>query len=256
MNLKKYIELSNDYKNNSQKIRVITESFVEENFYCPYCGGNLISRPNNEKVKDFDCSKCNENYELKSKQGKGLGKKVTDGAYNTMIERIISYNNPNFYFLNYDIVSLDVINFCAVPKYFFVPEIIEKRKPLSQNAKRAGWIGCNILIEQIPNSGKIFYVKDKQIQSKDKVIEEWNKINFLQSSKNIQAKGWLLDVMNCVDKIKKPNFSLADIYKFETYLKDRHPNNNNIQAKIRQQLQILRDKDYLRFEGEGLYSLR
>lgn len=245
-----------NYKSQSQKTRIFTEEWVSKYIFCPYCGANLISCQNNDKVRDFDCSKCNENYELKSKRGKSLGRKITDGAYDAMVTRISSNNNPNFYFLNYDVVSFDVINFCAVPKYFFIPEIIEKRKPLSENAKRAGWIGCNIFIEQIPNSGKIFYVKDKQIQSKDKIMEEWGKMNFLQFSKNIQAKGWLLDIMSCVDKVKKPNFSLADIYKFETYLKDRHPDNNNIQAKIRQQLQILRDKDYLRFEGRGLYSLQ
>jgi type II restriction enzyme len=32
-----------------------------------------------------------------------------------------------------------VNNFFVIPKYFFIPEIIEKRKPLSETAKRAGW---------------------------------------------------------------------------------------------------------------------
>lgn len=53
MNLKKYIELSNDYKSKSQKTRVFTEPFVEENFYCPYCGADLIGRVNNDKVRDY-----------------------------------------------------------------------------------------------------------------------------------------------------------------------------------------------------------
>jgi len=62
-----------------------------------------------------------------------------------MIERLQSDSNPNFFFLNYDKNSLDAINFIVIPKYFFIPEIIEKRKPLSQTARRAGWVGCNIL---------------------------------------------------------------------------------------------------------------
>ena len=33
-----------------------------------------------------------------------------------------------------------------IPKHFFVPDIIEKRRPLAENARRAGWVGCNIII--------------------------------------------------------------------------------------------------------------
>jgi type II restriction enzyme len=60
----------------------------------------------------------------------------------------------------------------------------------------------------------------------------------------------------CIDKINKSRFNLSDIYKFEKYLKLKHPENNNIQAKIRQQLQILRDKGYLTFESRGRYKLK
>ena len=58
-----------------------------------------------------------------------MGKKIVDGAYKTMIERLQSNSNPNFFFLNYDTNSFDIVNFIVIPKYFFVPEIIEKRKP-------------------------------------------------------------------------------------------------------------------------------
>jgi type II restriction enzyme len=254
MNLNKYLELGMSYKNNSQKARVFTEPFVEENFYCPYCGASLIACKNNDKVRDFDCSGCNQNYELKSKQGKSLGKKVPDGKYMTMIERISSNSNPNFYFLNYDKTSFDVINFCAVPSYFFTPNIIIPRAKGIPN--RSDYIMCSIDISGIPNSGKIFYIKDKKIISKTKVLDDWNKTLFLKASKNIQVKGWLLDIMQCIDKINKNQFTLSDIYQFENYLKLKHPENNNIQAKIRQQLQILRNKNYLRFESRGKYKLK
>jgi type II restriction enzyme len=39
-------------------------------------------------------------------------------------------------------------------------------------------------------------------------------------------------------------------------LKAKHPANNNIKAKIRQQLQFLRDKDLLEFIGDGRYKLK
>ena len=64
-----------------------------------------------------------------------------------MIERIQSLTNPDFFFLNYNPCTLEVKNFILIPKYFFVPEIIEKRSPLSPTARRAGWsvvIFCSI----------------------------------------------------------------------------------------------------------------
>ncbi|HHD16183.1 MAG TPA: restriction endonuclease, partial [Euryarchaeota archaeon] len=36
----------------------------------------------------------------------------------------------------------------------------------------------------------------------------------------------------------------------------RHPNNRHIKAKIRQQLQILRDENIIEFIGNGLYRLK
>jgi len=53
-----------------------------------------------------------------------------------MINRLLDSKNPNFFFLSYSI-DLEISNFMVIPKHFFVPEIIEKRKPLSEEAKRA-----------------------------------------------------------------------------------------------------------------------
>jgi len=46
-----------------------------------------------------------------------------------------------------------------VPKHFFAREIIEERKPLAATARRAGWIGSNIILSRVPESGKIHIVK-------------------------------------------------------------------------------------------------
>jgi len=64
----------------------------------------------------------------------------------------------------------------------------------------------------------------------------------LNESKNIETKGWLLDIINCVESLHKSEFFLDEIYAFSEKLKTLHPENNFIQDKIRQQLQILRDK--------------
>lgn len=255
MNLNLYSKIADNYSSNSQKIRVLTENWVNQNIYCPSCGDELFEYENNKPVADFFCKKCNEDYELKSKKDK-IGKKIVDGAYSTMIERLNSFSNPNFFFLNYGKDSLDIQNFIVIPKHFFIPEIIEKRKPLSSSAKRAGWTGCNILLENIPQSGKIFYIKNSIVQSKNMIIDNWNKTVFLKENKNFESRGWLLDIIKCIEKMNKKDFLLAEIYQFENYLKLKHPNNNNIQAKIRQQLQVLRDKNFLDFSSRGKYKLR
>lgn len=248
-------KLATNYKNTSQKVRVLTEDWVNNSIFCPNCGHlDIYKYPNNQPVADFYCSNCKEEYELKSKQV-SVGSKIVDGAYRTMIERLQSSNNPNFFLLNYDLLDSSVTNFLVIPKHFFVPEIIEKRKPLAITARRAGWIGCNILLQSIPQSGKIFFVKNRRIEPKEKVLAEWKKTLFLREEKEVSAKGWLLDTMRSIEKLGKHEFTLDDIYVFETELSKLHPENKHIKDKIRQQLQVLRDRGYLEFSNRGQYTL-
>ncbi|MDO8499216.1 MAG: DpnI domain-containing protein [bacterium] len=255
MNLSFDTKLADKYTSSSQKIRVMTEDWVDKQVYCPNCGYLDIDKyGNNKPVADFYCSNCREDYELKSKKN-SVGTKIVDGAYRTMIERLQNTNNPNFFFLNYSLNNFSVLNFLVIPKHFFVPEIIEKRKALSQTARRAGWAGCNILLHSIPQTGKIFFVKNSQIESKENVITNWQKTLFLREEKELNAKGWLLDIMSCVEKLRQKEFSLTEIYAFENLLYKKHPDNKHIKDKIRQQLQVLRDKGYLEFTSRGNYRL-
>lgn len=255
MNLKFNQEIAKDYKSSSQIARVLTEGWVERVSYCPNCGNNLSNYENNRPVADFYCKNCNEEYELKSKRD-SLSRKIVDGAYLKMIERLQSQNNPNFFFLNYSLKNYEIINFAVIPKHFFVSGIIEKRKPLSQNARRAGWVGCNILLDSIPKSGKIFYVQNGQTKLKKNVLKDWRKTLFLRETKKADLKGWILDVMNCIDKLNKSEFTLQEIYNFKNILSIKHPENKHIKDKIRQQLQFLRDKGYLEFLERGRYKLK
>lgn len=254
MNLSFDQELAKSYASASQKARLLTESWVLREVFCPNCGNAVDNYANNKPVADFYCKKCIEDFELKSKQGK-IGKKVSAGAYGQMIKRINSPEKPNFFFLAY-VETLKVDNFFVVPKHFFVPEIIEKRKPLAETARRAGWIGSNILFSKIPKAGQIYYVEDGKEIAKEAVMEKWQKTVFLKKIKKADAKGWILDIMNCIDALNKKDFKLADIYAFEDKLKKIHPENKNIKPKIRQQLQFLRDKGYLEFVSDGSYQLR
>ena len=241
------------YRSGTQQARVLTESWVSRNLYCPRCGNlNVNKFPNNKPVADFYCPGCSNQFELKSKNG-SFGKKVNDGDYEKMIERITSNENPDFLFMSYSKSELLVKDLILVPKHFFVPELIEKRKPLADTARRAGWVGCNILLEKIPQQGRIeIIVNGKAINSND-VIKKVN-IGQKLEVKEIKTRGWMMDILNCVNKIETDIFLLNKVYEFENELQIKYPNNNNIKPKIRQQLQFLRDKGFIEFLGEGMYK--
>lgn len=248
-------ELQTAYTSGSQNARAWTETWVRNTAYCPHCSNAKINPfPNNTKLSDFYCSSCNEEFELKSQKGK-FGAKVLDGDYKTKCERLAASNNPNLLLMNYDLKTLSVVNLFIVPKHFFVLDIIEKRKPLAATARRAGWIGSKILLDRVPEAGKIHIIEGGLVRSKDIVLEEWRKTLFLRDE-SLEARGWLLDVLKCIESLRAPDFSLDDVYRFEQHLREIYPGNQNIRPKIRQQLQFLRDRGLVEFVSRGNYRLR
>ena len=61
--------------------------------------------------------------------------------------------------------------------------------------------------------------------------------------------------MRCIDNLGKKEFNPDEVYAFEKDLRTLHPDNRHIKDKIRQQLQLLRDKGYVAFIGKGRYKL-
>jgi type II restriction enzyme len=254
MNLHLNTALANQYRSKSQAARVITEEWVSCNAFCPICGNPEIRQfENNRPVADFYCDNCHSEFELKSKANvKGeLPPKIPDGAYDTMVSRITSFNNPHLLVLTHN--QSDVKNFLIIPKHFFTPTIIEKRKPLANTARRAGWIGCNIIIGDIPSAGKIPIIKNGTENTAQEVMNEYAKTKTLET-RNVEKRGWLLDVLSCVERITSESFSLEQIYNFEYELKAKHPENNFVRDKIRQQLQFLRDRGFIEFTSRGVYK--
>lgn len=245
--------LAKRYHSRSQCIRILTESWVQAHMYCPRCGhAELNHCPNNQAVADFYCPQCGNEYELKSKSGLP-GHKIADGAYETFIQRITSDRNPDFFILSYDPDALCVTHFWIVPKHFFVPRIVEKRKPLGTNAKRAGWVGCNILFDEIPIQGRITVIQNGMEVSRDTVLNQVRAADRLYTE-GLQARGWLMDVLQCINQIQANIFTLDQVYAFEPVLAERHRSNQHIRPKIRQQLQLLRDRGFLSFLGSGVYK--
>lgn len=242
------------FTSKSQKIRVMSESWASTEIVCAACASQLQRSVANSKVLDFRCVNCTAEYELKSKAGK-FTKKVTDGGYSAMMTRLDESNSPHFFFMSYDLTQYAVKDFFLVPSHFLRPIAIEARKPLSLKAKRAGWVGCNILLSLVPEIGKINYIKDGKFIEIDVVMNAWRKTSFLAESKSIKTRGWTIAVLSCVERIGHQAFTLDQMYKFETTLARQYPNNNFIKDKIRQQLQVLRDQGLIEFVSRGKYRL-
>jgi type II restriction enzyme len=247
--------VSQAYKNPTQQARVVTERWVAQNAYCPSCGHTGLRRyANNRPVADFFCPACKEDYELKSHRN-GFGATVVNGASDAMMARLGSNDNPNLLLLSYERSTVSVLEFLAIPKYFFVPSLIEQRKPLASTARRAGWVGCTIRLSKIPTLGRIYLIRNGVAEPRPSVMTAWRNTTFLREAHDATARDWLMNVIACIEKLRSQTFTLEELYAFETELRLRFPNNRHIKAKIRQQLQVLRDRGYLAFIGRGQYRL-
>lgn len=242
------------FESASQKARVFTEGWARR-VGCPSCGAPMLDRmPNNSPVADLCCPSCPEEYELKSTKGQ-FGRRVTDGAYATMRQRLAARNNPHLMLLAYDSERREATDVFVIPKHFFTLDLIEERKPLAATARRAGWIGCNINIANVPQSGRITLLKDRRWTPREIVRAQWQSTLFLQEA-SLEARGWLLEVMRAVERIGRTEFTLDEVYASEARLQELYPANRNVRPKIRQQLQVLRESGYLEFRGRGAYRLR
>ena len=241
------------YSSGLQIIRVLSERWVGNHGYCPSCSGNLAAHPNNHPGADFQCPSCRLDFELKSKDGL-FGRKVVDGAYSTMMQRITSNIAPSLFLLSYRRPAYTVVGLQIVPSHFMHGGIIEPKNPLSATARRAGWQVCNILLNQLPNSARIDIVLAGRVIPKSQVRARWVYTSFLRQT-SVSERSWLAETMRCIEALKASAFSINELYAFEHDLSRRYPKNNNIRAKLRQQLQKLRDAGLVRFLGKGLYEV-
>lgn len=170
-----------------------------------------------------------------------------------MLAAIRGDRNPNLLVLQYTREWM-VKNLLIIPSFFFVESCIEKRKPLAMTARRAGWIGCNVLLSAVAPEGKLRIVADSRAEDQRVVRSQYARLRPI-SGLSVELRGWTLDVLRVLRALPQTTFTLADVYAHENKLAALHPSNRNIRPKIRQQLQVLRDLELLEFVGRGRYSL-
>lgn len=240
--------LGQGYKSKSQIARIVTEEWGRRNLYCAACDSPTL-RPfkANKRARDFECPTCATTYQLKARTRPS--KWITDAGYSAMLEAIRSDAVPALYVLTY--AEWRVQDLLLVHPAFFSESCIVARTPLSDNAIRAKHVLCNILLDRIAPAG-VVPVFDGGAPLPPEVVREC--FREAQSLRTIatQERGWTLDVLRIVQGLPE-SFSLADVYDFEHELRQLHPQNKHVKAKIRQQLQALRDLGYIEFLGRGKY---
>jgi type II restriction enzyme len=242
------------YTSKAQRARIATEAWASLNLYCPNCNSPALT-PSlaNTPAVDFNCPKCAATYQLKA-QSSAFSRRIVDAAYSTMVRAILEDRTPNLFAMHYVISNWMVENVILIPRFAFPLSAVEKRKPLAASARRAGWVGCNILLHAIPPDARIQIISEGKPVAPATVRAQYARIRPL-AKLDAKQRGWTLDVLNVVRSLGKKEFDLAEVYTSEEKLAKLHPANRHVRDKIRQQLQVLRDLGLLKFRGHGEYQL-
>jgi type II restriction enzyme len=245
--------LAEGYRSQSQVARVLSQDWVKRQLYCPSCRAtDLVPTPQNTKSRDFNCGACSEPYELKS-GSIPFRSRVLNGEYYTMLATIRESKTPNLLLLEYDRPAYSVRNLTAIHRNLLSTSAIVARKTsLSTFAKRSGWLGCYIDISQVPAAGRVQLVRAGIPSRPSEVRAAWHAFDFMEVM-SPKRRGWLADVLSCVEAIPESTFALRGAYQFEARLGELHPQNRNIRPKIRQQLQILVREGLIERLEPGVY---
>ncbi len=120
-------------------------------------------------------------------------------------------------------------------------------------------MGSNILMAKLPSEARDSVIENATCRDPAEVRRDWNAFDFLKSDTRASG-GWGAETLTCVRELQRASglheFTLKEFYsRFTDELSSRHPENNNVQAKIRQQLQVLREGKILEFMGRGRYRI-
>lgn len=247
------------YRSPSQIARRVTEHWAEANLFCVACRSEKLEPlAINTPVRDYRCPACSARYQLKGKDG-AFGGRAQNSAYSVKLQAIEAGEAPHYVFLSYSRKTWNVTDLFVVPGHFFTPALIEQRRPLKSTARRAGWVGSNILLYVLPSEARIRLISEGHIHAPSEVRAAWHNYAFLGTDERARG-GWGADVLRCVRTLQAETsaleFSLQDFYRrFAGELGRFRPDNRNVEAKIRQQLQVLRDGGVLSFMGHGRYRI-
>ena len=249
MDLRLPMHHAKGYTSASQIARRVTESWGEENLYCCACTKDeLTANPANTHVADYFCASCAEKYQLKGQRR--WGESVLGSNYQKMMDAIRQDRTPNFFLLRYEVPIWEVRDLQLIPRFAISPSVIARRKPLAPSARRPNWVGYTLRIALVPTAAKIDLIINGAEVDRREVRAKYEQITRLASLPP-ESRGWTLDVLRVIENLPARAFSNQEIYSFEFELAKLHPGNRNIRPKIRQQLQVLRDRGLIKQDKPG-----
>src|SRR5712671_2214400 len=142
----------------------------------------------NTVAVDYFCPACDSPFQLKS-QSRPFGSKIVDAAYSEMKRAILEDRTPNLFVLHYDLDAWAVRTILLVPHFAFALSAVERRKPLAATARRAGWVGCNILLDKIPIHARISVVSEGTPLAPREVRSSYNRLRPLEKLQ-VEKRGW------------------------------------------------------------------
>ena len=233
-------QLGVEYKSPRQRIRVITESWGQDNLFCARCSSLVLRRlPPSTAGIDFVCPRCGDPYQLKS-HAQPIGRRIPDAAYRVMRRLLREGAAPSIFALHYDIYRWTVRNLLLIPRFAISFSCLARRKPTLPKGRSKHWVGCDFALDKIPLDAKIPVVVEGKALPVSSVREKFMRLHPVQRQRWYN-RGWTMDVLKIVRSLGKKDFLLTEVYASVDELHALHPGNRHIEDKIRQQLQRLRD---------------
>ena len=190
----------------SQIARRVTERWAAENLFCLACPSDeltaeLTAERANAPVQDFTCPRCKAAYQLKGKNGRH-GNVVANSAFDQKIAAIREGKAPNYAFMDYDRDAWKVMRLFVVPGHFITESVVRRRRALATTARRAGWVGSNILLSKLPPEGRIPVISGGSAIDPGTVRRAWDRFRFLKQDGRASG-GWGADVLAWVGGWKR-----------------------------------------------------
>lgn len=253
MDLRLPASLASAYRSKSQQARVVSESWGANELFCAACiNDRLDSFKNNTAASDFQCATCRERYQLKS-QSRPFARRVLGANYQKMCDAITAETAPSYYLLHYDSPTWMVQDLMLVPHLSITLSALVKRPPLRATARRANWEGYFLDLDRVPNAAKISVIQNGNERPRAQIRSDYARIAPVLALKQ-ESRGWLLDVLRCVENVPTEIFHNHDVYAFAGELAALHPENHHVIPKIRQQLQALRDAGLIKHIERGVWQ--
>jgi hypothetical protein len=136
------------YASKGQVARVAIETWAARNVLCWRCNGALIPAPPNTQLLDAICVKGEHEVQVKAFSGVA-GDKITGAAFEPIRKRLSEGVLPDYLLISYDRPREIVVLAEYIDGEAIIRERVIRRRALGVTARRAGWVGAMIDLQDL-----------------------------------------------------------------------------------------------------------